>query len=244
MAKQAKLITTIILLFFIAIMIPIAIYASNGIGARITNLVKFNVKDIEGKFFCAVKGNAKPEIYDLGYDQGNIQPQLLFSGEIEGDRYKILNSSGIEVTTAQISFPTNGVLFDEDHKNVEFYLVFLNTAIEDPDTPNENRTIKVYVSGLNNLGAYNVNSGWSYSLNSIENKETSLSPLDVSGTWIDENDSPSGQYPLYQGVDVPAQNTDDLSFNYLIMKYSLELTNQTFSFTTSLNLTIHLESYA
>ena len=57
MTKKGQLISTIFLALFIAVMIPVAIFATTTSGTTVSNRVQYYVEDLDGAFYYAITGN-------------------------------------------------------------------------------------------------------------------------------------------------------------------------------------------
>ena len=86
MTKKGQLISTIFLALFIAVMIPVAIFATTANGTTVTNRVQYYVTDLEGAFYYAITGNRLDKgtysSFDVGYEASSGTITLLLSTRV------------------------------------------------------------------------------------------------------------------------------------------------------------------
>lgn len=242
LTKKAKLASTVILTLFVAVMIPVAIFATTNQTVGISNYVQFFVEDLEGKFYYAITGNrldknSQTSSLDVGYDpiSNTITPQLLFMAEYsdEEDDYFVYNGTGGIVIDQSIPVPqTAGIEFDERHDEINYYFVFINEAKSSDVAP---RSVFVTTKAEHTLNPQQVDTYWSY-LPKTTGHSSELSPLKTNGVWTNSIDNPS----IFEtGIEVPPQ--DRALYSYIILKYTLKLLTTNIEFENDLNLTITLK---
>ena len=250
MVKKLKLLCTIVVILAVATIIPIAISAAQSSNINVSNIVRFNVQDIEGKFYYAIIGNApnlkNPEIeHNVGYQEnGQINPTLLFSGEAyqgTDSRYQgtyvVYDATRNIITESEIVIPNNGLQFDQYHTEISYYFVFINESVENSNVENEDRSVKVNASA--NFNHADMKGEWFYV------QATTQNPMSV--TTMNKNDnvawrSDTETNALGTGVNVGSKNVEQGTYNYVILRYTLTLLKTTTSFDTDLSLTVTLTS--
>ncbi|MBQ2713935.1 MAG: hypothetical protein IJF22_03070 [Clostridia bacterium] len=243
MTKKAKLASSIVVALFVAVMIPVAIFAASNQTVGISNYVQFFVEDLEGKFYYAITGNrldknSTTSSMDVGYDpiSKTITPQLLFKAEYstDDDDYFVYNGTGGIVLDQSIPVPqTAGIEFDENHQEINYYFVFINEAKSSETNP---RSVYVTTKAEHSLNPNHVDTYWSYIIKTTGHS-SELTPLKTTGIWTNSIEQPT----IFEtGIEVPPQ--DRALYSYIILKYTLKLQPTNIEFKNDLNLTITLKS--
>lgn len=238
MTKKAKLASTIVVALFIMALVPIAIFATASKNVQVSNQVKYYVDYLDGNFYYAITGNASEDL-NVGYDPlTGITPALLFSADYnetlgDGTVYDSMNNI---VADNSIPVPqTKGLQFDKSHKEISYYFVFINTAVE--TTPTDNRSVFVKVRSDNTGFDPTIVTGhWEYIIKEADALDPNISPLNTDGMWISETTTPA---PFVDGIELEPQKED--IYNYIILKYTLNLIEEK-PFSANINLTITLNS--
>lgn len=243
MTKKAKLASTVILTLFVAVMIPVAIFATSNQTVGISNYVQFFVEDLEGKFYYAITGNRPDKnslnsSLDVGYDpiSNTITPQLLFKAEYSDveDEYFVYNGTGGIVLDQSIPVPqTAGIEFDETHDEINYYFVFINEA---KSSEINSRSVFITTKAEHSLNPVHVDTYWSYIIKTAGHS-AEISPLKTTGVWTTSSDNPT----IFEtGIEVVPQ--DRALYSYIILKYTLKLQTTNVEFNNDLNLTITLKA--
>ncbi|MBR2053146.1 MAG: hypothetical protein IJ959_03215, partial [Clostridia bacterium] len=180
MTKKGQLISTIFLALFIAVMIPVAIFATTASGTTVTNRVQYYVTDLEGAFYYAITGNRLDKgtysSFDVGYDptSGAVTPATVFTaGWDEGyNSYLVKNGAGGIVSNQMINLPNSkGLEFDQSHMTINYYFVFINYA-EKPDplptNPEDQRNVFVTTFAQHEIPQEQVETYWSYAVKTTQ----------------------------------------------------------------------------
>lgn len=239
MTKKAKLASSIVVALFIMALVPIAIFATASKNFQVSNQVKYYVDYLDGKFYYAITGNSEDEL-NVGYDSltGSVTPAPLFSADYDntlgdGTVYDSMNNI---IADNSIPVPqTKGLQFDKNHKEISYYFVFINTAIE--TTPTDDRSVYLKVRSDNTGFDPTIVTGhWEYIIKQTDDLQLYLAGLDLSGTWISETTTPA---PFVDGIELEPE--EDEYYNYIILRYTLNLIEEK-PFSANLNLTITLTS--
>ena len=235
MVKKLKLLSTLLVFCFVAIIIPIAILGANNVAPNVSSTLQYLVEDIEGEFSYKIYGNADPATHDVSLAE-------LFHTEIIDDEIVFKNIYGTVLPEGQeIQINHNGIVFDETHRKVCFYFVFANKGVN--EVPAEDRSVDVRASS-NNYSNFteHISASWSYVIKP-QDKNSQITEGDID---IDTNENTIVQgdadFALLSGVTIDSANTETEQYNYIIIKYELNLNDTTSSFNTSMTLTINLTS--
>lgn len=242
LTKKGKLASTVVLTLFVAVMIPVAIFATANQTVGISNYVQFFVEDLEGKFYYAITGNrldknSQTSSLDVGYDpiSNTITPQLLFKAEYSDteDDYFVYNGTGGIVLDQSIPVPqTAGIEFDETHDEINYYFVFINEA---KTSEINSRSVFVTTKADHSLNPEYVDTYWSYIIKTAGHS-SEISPLKTTGIWTTSIDNPT----IFEtGIEVLPQ--DRALYSYIILKYTLQLNSINIRFENDLNLTVTLK---
>ena len=247
MTKKGQLISTIFLALFIAVMIPVAIFATTTSGTTVSNRVQYYVTDLEGAFYYAITGNRLDKgtysSFDVGYDptSGAVTPATVFTaGWDEGyNSYLVKNGAGGIVSNQMINLPNSkGLEFDQSHMTINYYFVFINYA-EKPDplptNPEDQRNVFVTTFAQHEIPQEQVETYWSYAVKTTQ--DVNISPLDLQTTVFTTDKQNSLAFAA--GIMVPPVSNG--TYSYIILKYTLACKSET-PFKSDLNLTITLKN--
>lgn len=256
LTKRGKLVGSIVVLLFIAIMIPVAIFASTTERIQNNNYVKFNVVDFEGNFYLALVGNKVETPIEKEIVDNKISPVPLFTAKYfydettqQGDYYvySISENSETQLPKNQntIGFPSTdnkpiNVEFDEQHTTIAYYFVFVNTATNNNlSAENDNRN--VLISTITSPSSiFGIDSQWSYSISQTANPNSSSFTLPSQWTSNTKN---AGDFA--EPIKVPARNNESEPFNYVILKFSMEVDPYSpYSVNENFTITINITSEA
>lgn len=247
MTKKWKLVATIFVMIFIIIMIPITIFASQSMSARVINKVVFNSKEIEGKFYYSIVGNATKS-NDIGVDSsGKIKPVCLFHSFVNDENkswtkvYDTLNTpKNVKISketyeAMTVVVPDKGLDFSESNKDnsVDLYFVFLNTGTN--KVTDDNRNIAVSFETDKTI---NLNSSLSYAIEKTNKNEMENEIITSEIEWTELGSA----ITTPNDIIVPAREGDEGEYSYIIIKYSMTLKNDEISFNEEINLKIFLKA--
>lgn len=243
MTRSAKLWSSIIVALFIAIMIPVAIFATQREAALIQNNVKFYVEDLEGEFYYAITGNSPDNglnsSLDVGYNavSDTINPALVFQAEYVAskDDYVVYDALSSKIASETISINQNkGLEFDINHTKINYYFVFINHA--EYFNAENTRSVFVTATAEHSINQSQVRTYWSYiTKTATQPNIISTSPLNTTGEWTTSINDP---IVFHTGIEVKAK--EEANYSYIILRYTLELLSTTNELSQALNLTVSL----
>ena len=242
MTKKGQLISTIFLALFVAVMIPVAIFATTTSGTTVTNRVQYYVEDIDGAFYYAITGNRLDKgtysSFDVGYDpiSGTITPATVFTaGWDEGyNSYLVKNGAGGIVTNQMINLPNSkGLEFDQSHKTINYYFVYINLAQPDGEEP---RDVYITTHAEHAIPQEQVETYWSYSIRTT--RDTNLSPLNPPANTAFTTEM-QNSLAFATGIKVAPENNG--LYSYIILKYTLNCKTET-PFKSDISLTVTLKT--
>lgn len=247
MTKKGQLISTIFLALFVAVMIPVAIFATTTSGTTVSNRVQYYVDDLEGAFYYAITGNRLDKgsysSFDVGYDpvSGAVTPATVFTAGWDEayNSYLVKNGAGGIVTNQMINLPNSkGLEFDKDHMTINYYFVFVNTA-ETPDpmpsNPEDQRNVYITTRAEHEIPQEQVETYWSYAVKTTQT--TNISPLSLATTTFTTDKQNSIAFAT--GIKVPPKNNG--VYSYIILKYTLQCKSET-PFKNDISLTVTLNN--
>lgn len=244
MTKKGKLVGTIVVLIFVAIMIPIAIFATQNVAqTQVANLVKYQAQYLDGVFYYAVTGNKLDKdtysTFDIGYTPSSktINPELLFRASYDdtNDIDIVRDKNNAEITEPQIAVESKGLEFgkQENEKVISYYFIYANYATENPQAGAfEDRSVTISVSTQTDLPAH-VTKNWYYTENITTSDNVFTTFQDTNFNWTNNNDA------VANGIKVEARD-NETTYHYLILKFTLTLTEEIAFENANISLTINI----
>ena len=123
--KKGKLLITLIIFGLICVLVPVIIAATIKQTASIQSTVSFSLQDIEGKFGYGVYGAAKGD-----NTENKFMPTLFFESAFNTstNEIDIKDANGQFFTSNNFELDLGNLELDENHKKVDLYFFFVNTA--------------------------------------------------------------------------------------------------------------------
>lgn len=253
MVKKLKIICTVFVLIAVVTIIPIAISAAQKTTFNMSNIVRFSVQDLQGKFFYGITGNAEDLETGLDHNIGTIdennhlETKLLFKGmayqEHDGSKYDgkfvVYDGTNKIVESGEIAVPDNGLKMDQYHQTIDYYFVFVNQAENQQNVVGEDRSVKIIATATissDGLKGDEISGSWQAATATVS--EEGLNNVN----YIDyQNIAWNSSLSLGTGVDVGAKNANG-TYNYIVLNYKLNVEDTFDSFSTPISLTITLKS--
>lgn len=238
MVKKLKIISTVLVLCFVIAMIPIAILATRNMSPNVSSTLKYFVEDIEGQFFYKIIGNSQPQTNDVALS-------TLFYTEKIDEEIITKNANGEILPQNQaVQINNINIEFDTSHQKVSYYFVFANFGVNEIEGDDRSVNVKVSVNNWGNFDDF-ITATWSYNIMQIE-QNSQITDLLVESIGTDPNTVSQGDSNFdllsISGTKLDPFDKETQKFNYIVMKYELNLSSTSTSFNTRLNLIINMTS--